>query len=646
MPYLTDGVHLNGPAGIDVDASGNLYVSANAGRQVMSLTADGAARWAIGDPGVWADSASDNTRFGSWWDGPRGLSVTPDNDEVFVADTAQHRIQILDSATGGYKATIGNGDCGTGNEQFCAPCDVASDTSGNIFIADKDNHRVQIFSNRQYQTTLGVTGVKGADNNHFDEPEGVAVDADGNIYVADTGNHRVQIFDRNRNYVRTIGTTGETGDDFQHFNHPNGIAVDAFGRIYVDDDYNDRVQVFDVQGKYLATIDGDWGDGVSRNRHSTHTKVDNNGNVYITDEGNHRIKKLSLGVPNWRQININGFGNADNRAIGALESFNGQLYAGAISVNGGADIWRYNGTSWEMAVENIGGSKSNGVDDLIEFNSNLYAGIWNDTDYGAIYRSSNGINWTPVITGGFGNTNNSELFRFAEFNNTLYAATWNATNGGELWRNDGIGSLGGWSKAVDGGFGDTNNRGIIGLQEYNGYLYAATYNKQTGTQVWRSSTGNNGSWQRVNTDGFGNGDNRAANLEVFAGKLYAGIYRGNVQIYQCTVCDGSDWVAVTDSGFGNSDNSNVESLIVFDNELYAVAANQETGIEVWRSEDGSNWEVVTAKRFANTIYLYWDNTTAVFSDTLYMGGTAWEIGGGKVWQFLDNKYIYLPLIVK
>jgi hypothetical protein len=72
---------------------------------------------------------------------------------------------------------------------------VAVDGSGNVYVADKNNHRIQKFnSSGVYKSTIGVTGVSGPDNSHFFLPFGVAVDGSANVYVADTYNHRIQKF--------------------------------------------------------------------------------------------------------------------------------------------------------------------------------------------------------------------------------------------------------------------------------------------------------------------------------------------------------------------------------------------------------------------------------------------------------------------
>ncbi|MCV0411499.1 6-bladed beta-propeller [Nitrosarchaeum sp.] len=83
------------------------------------------------------------------------------------------------------------GSSGTGNGQFKAPEDVALDASGNIYVADTNNNRIQKFdSSGTYLSQFGSSGNK---NGQFRSPEDVALDASGNIYVADTNNHRIQM---------------------------------------------------------------------------------------------------------------------------------------------------------------------------------------------------------------------------------------------------------------------------------------------------------------------------------------------------------------------------------------------------------------------------------------------------------------------
>lgn len=84
------------------------------------------------------------------------------------------------------------GDSGTGNGQFSSPHSIAVDGSGNLYVTDTGNHRVQKFSSGGAYLTQW--GAQGAGDGQFFYPAGVALDAGGNVYVADTANDRIQKF--------------------------------------------------------------------------------------------------------------------------------------------------------------------------------------------------------------------------------------------------------------------------------------------------------------------------------------------------------------------------------------------------------------------------------------------------------------------
>jgi flagellin len=185
---------------------------------------------------------------------------------------------------------------------------------------------------------------------------------------------------------------------------------------------------------------------------------------------------------------------------------------------------------------------------------------------------------------------------------------------------------------------------------FNGYLYAGTYNSDTGGEIWRTSNGT--AWTQVNTDGFGDYDNDAiASFAVFNGYLYAGTmhYSTGGQVWRCSTVSGcdeaSDWEQVVSDGFGSTDNYGAYALIACDNYLYCVTRNYETGAEVWRSSgDSGDWEQVGPDGFgdSNNSLTYLDNSVAAGS--LYIGTLNWA-NGGEVWQLAGGQ-VYLPIILK
>jgi Tol biopolymer transport system component/sugar lactone lactonase YvrE len=155
---------------------------------------------ALGSPLIIGSAGSGNGQFKTPW------AVAADATTLFVADTGNHRIQkftLANPCPAGttqvvagvcYAAQIGS--YGSGPGQFIFPRGIAL-AGGYIFVADTGNHRIQKIDATTLATPAlsNIFGSYGTTNGKFDSPEGIAVDSTGNIYVADTGNKRVQKFD-------------------------------------------------------------------------------------------------------------------------------------------------------------------------------------------------------------------------------------------------------------------------------------------------------------------------------------------------------------------------------------------------------------------------------------------------------------------
>jgi len=360
----------------------------------------------------------------------------------------------------------------------------------------------------------------------------------------------------------------------------------------------------------------------------------------------------------WVQVNQDGFGNIDNYGITSLSSFNGYLYAGTGNDSGtGAQLWRSaDGQSWTVVSNNGLGDTDNGdILDSIEFNGMFYVGVGNEVAGGRVYRSSNGTAWTQVAFPGFDPTNVG-IFQFAVFNGYIYAGTYTGEAGEappfgvEIWRSS-TGNSGDWTQVVSNGFdNDVGTNRIVALYVYNGYLYAGT-DDWSGTEVWRSNNGTD--WDQVNLDGFGDTFNWSVSLEFFKGYLYAGTYNyftsdnPGCELWRCILCNGSDWERVTSvKGFGDIENRAIWSLEIFDGFLYAMTYNNTTGIEVWRTQDGTNWVQVNRDGFEDSSNKspYFDNSVTTYKDNLYIG-TKNGTSGGEIWMYLHNT-VYLPLAMK
>ena len=163
------------------------------------------------------------------------------------------------------------------------------DASSNVYVADRDNNRIQKFTaSGAFASTWGS---QGSEDGQFEAPVGLAVDGSGNVYVVDQGNCRIQTFTASGGF---LAKWGGPGVDEGQFDHPHGIATDTAGNVYVADSWNDRIQKFTSSGTFVAAWgntgqgdgDGDlkWPEGVA---------VDASGNVYVTDTGNYRVQKFT-----------------------------------------------------------------------------------------------------------------------------------------------------------------------------------------------------------------------------------------------------------------------------------------------------------------------------------------------------------------
>jgi hypothetical protein len=357
-------------------------------------------------------------------------------------------------------------------------------------------------------------------------------------------------------------------------------------------------------------------------------------------------KPAAIPHTDWRQVNASGFGSQNNYTVNSLEVFGGQLYAGTSNTANEGEIWRTTDTvTWTQIISPGFGSAYASVLDLIEFAGRLYVGV-GDGPPGQIWRSFNGVDWTQVEGGGFGNANNTAINNFGIFNNMLYAATINTVDGVEIWRSR-TADNGDWSRVLANGNGNIDNVIINGFIEFDGYFYAAIENwGEGGDEIWRANDGL--TWTPVVTDGFGDTDNDNLGLSGFAvldGYLYIGTSNNTTgaQVYRSN--NGTTWIQVVGDGFGDVNNFKIESMVHFAGLLCAGTNNEVTGIEVWCSSDGITWEQVNTDGFgdSNNACTLWSIGTVVHDNRLYIG-TGNKAEGGEIWMMMLHQ-VFLPLVL-
>ena len=324
---------LYGPYSTAVDTAGNLYIADLDNNRVRKVNTAGIITTIAGN-GVAGYSGDDSAATLAKLDGPAGVAVDASGN-VYIADDYNSRIRKVN--TSGIITTIAgtgvNGYSGDNGPSTAAeindPHGIAVDAIGNVYICDELNSRVRIINIMGIITTIAGTGLPGysgdnteATSAEIDHPYGVAVDLTGNIYFTEWTNNCVRKINT-AGIITTIAggnpTLGFSGDKgpatAADFHIPIGIAIDKAGNIFIGDSYNNRVRKIDQTGiitTYAGTglegYSGDNGPAIDAELYGPiGITVDISGNLYIADYSNGRIRfiKNTESINTAKNIEVN-----------------------------------------------------------------------------------------------------------------------------------------------------------------------------------------------------------------------------------------------------------------------------------------------------------------------------------------------------
>ena len=233
-------------------------------------------------------------------------AITTAPPSTLVVDTP-----LAITTLAGQLAITGTED-GTGSAaQFSYPSGVATDSSGNIYVADFLNNTIRKVTPSGVVTTPygqpGVSGAKNGTGNNalFNTPNSVAADSADNLYVADSGNNTIRKITA-AGVVTTLagkapftGTANGTGASAR-FNAPQGVTVDSSGNVYVADTNNQTIRKITSSGT-VTTLAGTPRINGYINATGTAAQfnsplsvaVDSSGNVYVADLYNYVVRKVT-----------------------------------------------------------------------------------------------------------------------------------------------------------------------------------------------------------------------------------------------------------------------------------------------------------------------------------------------------------------
>ena len=274
-PDQWDG-QFNNPLSVAVDSTGAVYVADYYNNRIQKFDANGnfALKW-----GRYGANAVNN------FSNPRTIAVDA-SDNLYVGQN--NRIDKYDS-TGHRLASWDQTDTVT---------DIAVAPDGTLYVTLGGNTTDHVSKLSPDGTLLTSWGSSGSGNGQFSfwvgNGEGdVVVDASGNVYVSDCGNSRIQKFSSSGTFLATWGTPGSADGQMSY---PTDIAIDASGDLLVADQYNSRIQKFDNSGTFLTKW-GSYGSGDGEFYYASAVAVAPNGTVFTADSNSNRIQRFtSAGV--------------------------------------------------------------------------------------------------------------------------------------------------------------------------------------------------------------------------------------------------------------------------------------------------------------------------------------------------------------
>jgi len=305
------------PAGVAVDGSGNLYVADSSSNRIRRVTPSGIITTVAGT-GAGGFSGDGGPAISAQLYSPYGVAVDSSGN-IYIADSFNNRIRRV--APSGIITTVAGtgvgGFSGDGapaiSAQLYSPYGVAVDGSGNIYIADSFNDRIRRVAPTGIITTVAGTGGSGfsgddglAISAKLNLPYCVAPDGSGNLYIADTNNHRLRKLSPG-GIISTVAGTGAggfTGDGgpatSAYLYYPRGVALDGSGNLYLTDSSGFRVRrvssagtISTVAGTGVAGFSGDGGPATSAQLYSPFgVAVDGSGNLYVAEGDANAVRLL------------------------------------------------------------------------------------------------------------------------------------------------------------------------------------------------------------------------------------------------------------------------------------------------------------------------------------------------------------------
>ena len=311
---------LNSPFGVEFDSAGNLFFIEIDGHRLCRIDKSGILT-RIAGTGKKGLAGDGGQPLAAEFNAMHNLAITK-NDDIYLADTLNHRVRKLDKKTGLITSIAGtdkgfSGDGGPATAAkfsgiYCITLDPCGD---RLLIADLDNRRIRAVDLKSgIVTTIAGNGEKGAPadgssaaSSPLVDPRAVTADDKGNVYILERGGHALRVVDSQGKIRTAVGTgqKGATGDGgpalAATMNGPKHLCIDQDGGVIIADTENHVIRKYSPKDGTITRLAGSGkkgtagigGPALEVEMNQPHgVTVHSGGDLYISDATNHRILKL------------------------------------------------------------------------------------------------------------------------------------------------------------------------------------------------------------------------------------------------------------------------------------------------------------------------------------------------------------------
>lgn len=351
---------ISSPSGMAPDQSGNLYIVDRLNHRIRKIDAATGTITTLAGNGTSGFSGDNGLSVKAQLNIPYGV-VSDQEGNLYVSDRSNNVVRRMDRLTAEISTIVGNGAAGFSGDggpgpqaSLNGPTGLALDVGGELYITDTNNNRIRMLDLATGVINTVAGGGNGgpgdggpAPSAQLYSPQGIVLDEAGNLYIADSGSHRIRRVEKATGTISTIagtGTAGYSGDDgtatAAQLNSPSGVAY-AGGILYIADTNNDRIRK--VMSGIISTaagggtLPGDGGNALdARLAHPVGVYAVGD-NLYIADTNQGRIHRVDLATGVISTVAGNGTLYYAGEGIQAIQA---RLYSpGGMVFNRAGDLY-------------------------------------------------------------------------------------------------------------------------------------------------------------------------------------------------------------------------------------------------------------------------------------------------------------------